>query len=58
MVAHLWKKTGLIKMSSSDGKAAYIENIRDIDLFITAASSGGETAQVTIMERQISLSAE
>ena len=37
-----WKKTGLIKMSSSDGKAAYIENIRDIDLFITAASSGGK----------------
>lgn len=29
-------------MSSSDGKAAYIENIRDIDLFITAASSGGK----------------
>jgi hypothetical protein len=34
-----WKKTGLIKMSSSDGKAAYIENIRDIDLYVTAASS-------------------
>ena len=35
-----WAKTGLIAMRSSDGSAQYIENVRDIDLYVTAASSG------------------
>jgi hypothetical protein len=37
-----WGKVGLIKMTSSDGTAQYIENLRDIDLYTVAAYSGGK----------------
>jgi hypothetical protein len=37
-----WEKTGLINMTSDDGGGAYIENLRDINLFLQAASSSGQ----------------
>lgn len=37
-----WGKVGLIKLTSSDGTAQYVENLRDIDLYTVAASSGGK----------------
>jgi protein-tyrosine-phosphatase len=37
-----WGRVGLIKMTSDDGNAQYIENLRDIDLYTVAAYSGGE----------------
>ena len=36
-----WSQVGLIEMTSSDGQAQYIQNLRDIDLYTAAASSGG-----------------
>lgn len=36
---HLWKTAALIKMSSPDHAAEYFENLRMIDLFVTAAES-------------------
>ncbi len=33
-----WARTGLLEISSPEG--AYVQNLRDIDLFVTAASSG------------------
>lgn len=36
-----WGKTGLIEMTSSDGQAQYLQNLRDIDLYTVAAYSGG-----------------
>jgi len=37
-----WGKTGLINITSSDGGGAYVENIRDVNLFLQAASSSGQ----------------
>ncbi len=37
-----WSRVGLIKFTSADGVAQYIENLRDIDLYTTAAYSGGK----------------
>jgi hypothetical protein len=34
-----WAKTGLLQMGSAEG--AYVQNLRDIDLFLAAASSAG-----------------
>ena len=39
---NFWAKTGLINMTSSDGGGAYVENIRDVNLFLQAASSSGQ----------------
>jgi Carbohydrate binding module (family 6) len=39
---NFWAKTGLIHMTSSDGGGAYVENIRDVNLFLQAASSSGQ----------------
>ncbi|MGH9584144.1 MAG: glycosyl hydrolase family 95 catalytic domain-containing protein, partial [Bryobacteraceae bacterium] len=36
-----WKRAGLMKMSSADGSAEYLENLRCIDLFTAAAESLG-----------------
>ncbi|HEY4035739.1 MAG TPA: hypothetical protein VGL94_17415 [Ktedonobacteraceae bacterium] len=37
-----WHRVGLIKMTSNDGDAQYIENLRDLDLYTVAADSGGQ----------------
>jgi hypothetical protein len=37
-----WAQTGLINITSSDGGGAYVENIRDVNLFLQAASSSGQ----------------
>lgn len=37
-----WRRAALIKITSRDGAGEYMENLRDIDLFITAAGSGDE----------------
>jgi hypothetical protein len=34
-----WSQTGLLEIGSSEG--AYVQNLRDMDLFVTAASSAG-----------------
>jgi hypothetical protein len=34
-----WAKTGLLQLGSAEG--AYVENLRDVDLFLAAASSAG-----------------
>ena len=35
-----WANTGLLEIGSEEG--AYVQNLRDVDLFVTAASSSGE----------------
>ena len=37
-----WRRAGLIKVESADGAGAYMENLRDIFLYASAAQSGGE----------------
>ncbi len=37
-----WHRAGLIKVESADGAGAYMENLRDIFLYASAAQSGGE----------------
>jgi alpha-L-fucosidase 2 len=37
----LWQRAGLMKLGSADGSAEYMENLRAIDLYATAAESGG-----------------
>lgn len=37
----LWSRVGLMKLSSADGSAEYLENLRLIDLFVAAAGSRG-----------------
>jgi alpha-L-fucosidase 2 len=37
-----WHRAGLIKVSSADGWADYMENLRNIYLFTAAAENGGE----------------
>jgi alpha-L-fucosidase 2 len=37
-----WHRAGVIKVESSDGTGAYMENLRSIFLFASAAQSGGE----------------
>ncbi|MGA2349053.1 MAG: glycoside hydrolase [Terracidiphilus sp.] len=39
---HFWAKTGLMRVASNDGGGAYAENLRDINLFLQAASSSGK----------------
>jgi hypothetical protein len=39
---NFWEHTGLISIKSSDGSGAYLENLRDIGLFVQAASSSGQ----------------
>jgi hypothetical protein len=36
-----WNRVGLVKMTSSDGSAEYIENLRSIYYYVTAAESRG-----------------
>lgn len=36
-----WHRTGLMKLDSADGAAQYMENLRAIDLYATAAESRG-----------------
>ncbi len=37
-----WHRAALIKVESADGAGAYMENLRDLFLFTSAAQSGGE----------------
>jgi hypothetical protein len=39
---HFWHRTGLIKVKSADGAGQYMENLRDLYFFASAAESGGE----------------
>ncbi|GAB3792631.1 glycosyl hydrolase family 95 catalytic domain-containing protein [Dyella agri] len=36
-----WRRAGLMKLTSADGSAEYMENLRAIDLYATAAESRG-----------------
>jgi len=36
-----WQRAGLIKLTSADGSAEYIENLRNLYLYTAAAESGG-----------------
>lgn len=37
-----WNRVGLIQLSSADGAAQYLQNLRTLDLYIAAASNRGE----------------
>jgi alpha-L-fucosidase 2 len=38
---HIWKRAGLIKLTSLDGSGEYMENLRNLYLYTAAAESGG-----------------